>query len=84
MMIKITVCIGSACHLKGSRQVVEELQSLIAQSKYQDDIDLAGTFCLGKCQENGVSVSVDGIYYAVDPLKVEDFFNDVVIKTVKG
>lgn len=83
-MIKITVCIGSACHLKGSRQVVEELQKLIIQSKYQDSIDLAGTFCLGKCQENGVSVSVDGIYYALDPQKVETFFNDVILNAVKG
>ena len=28
-MVKVTVCIGSSCHLKGSRQVVEELQYLI-------------------------------------------------------
>ena len=27
--MKITVCIGSSCHIKGSRQVVEELQKLI-------------------------------------------------------
>ena len=25
--MKITICIGSSCHLKGSRQIVEELQS---------------------------------------------------------
>ena len=24
-MLKITVCIGSSCHIKGSRQVVEQL-----------------------------------------------------------
>ena len=24
--MKVTVCIGSSCHLKGSRQVVEQLQ----------------------------------------------------------
>ena len=28
--MKITVCIGSSCHVKGSRQVVEQLQELIA------------------------------------------------------
>ena len=27
--MKITVCIGSSCHIKGSRIVVEELQALI-------------------------------------------------------
>ena len=28
-MIKVIVCIGSSCHIKGSRQVVEGLQYLI-------------------------------------------------------
>ena len=30
--LTITICIGSSCHLKGSRQVVEKLQELV--SKY--------------------------------------------------
>ena len=29
--MKVTVCIGSSCHIKGSRPVVEKLQELIAQ-----------------------------------------------------
>ena len=29
--MKITICIGSSCHLKGSRQIVEELQRLVAE-----------------------------------------------------
>ena len=29
-MKKVVVCIGSSCHLKGSRQVVERLQELFA------------------------------------------------------
>ena len=37
--MKIKVCIGSSCHLKGSRQVVEQLQALIAQKKLEDQID---------------------------------------------
>ena len=32
-MIKIKVCIGSACHVKGSRRVVEGLQYQIAERK---------------------------------------------------
>ena len=26
--MKVTICIGSSCHLKGSRQIVERLQAL--------------------------------------------------------
>ena len=42
--MKITVCIGSSCHIKGSRQVVEELQYLITEHKLEDKVELAGTF----------------------------------------
>ena len=34
--MKITVCIGSSCHIKGSRQVVERLQELIAEKGLKD------------------------------------------------
>ena len=42
--MKITVCIGSSCHLKGSRQVVEELQYLISKNNLKDKIDLCVLF----------------------------------------
>ena len=40
--MKVTVCIGSSCHLKGSRQVVEEFQHLIAENELQDKVELSG------------------------------------------
>ena len=49
-MLKITVCIGSSCHIKGSRQVVEALQSLIAEHNLGDKVELVGAFCMGNCQ----------------------------------
>ena len=48
--MKITVCIGSSCHIKGSRQVVEQLQELIREKDLGDRVELAGTFCMGQCQ----------------------------------
>jgi len=72
--MKVVVCIGSSCHIKGSRQVVEELQHLIASEKLDDKVELGGTFCMGKCQQ-GVCVTVDGGFYSVSPDAVEDFFN---------
>ena len=71
--MKITVCIGSSCHIKGSRQVVEELQYLIAENNLKDKVELAGTFCMGRCQE-GVCVTVDGKFFSVSPETVKDFF----------
>ena len=51
--MKVVVCIGSSCHLKGSRKVIEQLQYLIAQNDLKDKIELSGTFCMNNCQ-NGV------------------------------
>ena len=71
--MKVTVCIGSSCHIKGSRQVVQQLQDLIAQNKLGDQIEIGGTFCMGECQK-GVCVTVDDTFYSVSPETVTDFF----------
>ena len=72
--MKITVCIGSSCHIKGSRQVVEGLQYLIAKDNLGDKVELGGTFCMGRCQE-GVCVTVDGKFHSVSPDTLEEFFD---------
>ena len=71
--MKVTVCIGSSCHVKGSRQVVEQLQKLIEENNLGDKVELAGTFCMGRCQE-GVCVSVDDEFHSVSPEGTFDFF----------
>ena len=71
--MKVTVCIGSSCHLKGSRQVVETLQRLIAENALEEKVELGGTFCLGNCQQ-GVCVTVDDELYSVSPDTAEAFF----------
>ena len=71
--MKVTVCIGSSCHIKGSRQVVEQLQYLVSQNNLGDKVELGGTFCMGKCQQ-GVCVMVDDAFHSVTPETVEAFF----------
>ncbi len=80
-MLKITVCIGSSCHIKGSRQVVEKLQQLIAQHNVADKIELCGTFCMGNCQQ-GVCVTVGEAFHSVTPDSVEEFFEKDVLTKV--
>ena len=81
--MKITVCIGSSCHLKGSRYVVEGLQKLIAENKLEDKIELAGTFCMGKCKE-GVCVTVDDEFCSVSPDTIDQFCNEQVLAKLNG
>ena len=77
-MLKITVCLGSSCHIKGSRQVVEQLQYLIAENKVGDIVELGGAFCMGKCQQ-GVCVTVNGAVHSVTPEGVQAFFQKEVL-----
>ena len=79
--MRITVCIGSSCHVKGSRQVVRALQKLIADNKLEDKVELGGTFCLSNCQK-GVCVTVDDVFFSVTPETVEAFFQDNVLAKV--
>lgn len=81
-MIKITVCIGSSCHIKGSRQVVEQLQYLIAKNNLNDKVELSGTFCMGKCQ-NGVCVKVNDELFSLTPDQVNEFFEKNVDEKLK-
>ena len=79
--MKITVCIGSSCHIKGSRQVVEQLQKLIEKNDLGKKVNLGGTFCLGKCQQ-GVCVMVDETFHSVSPETVDTFFADEILAKV--
>ncbi|MBO7634560.1 MAG: (2Fe-2S) ferredoxin domain-containing protein [Lachnospiraceae bacterium] len=80
--MKVTVCIGSSCHIKGSRPVVEQLQDLIREAGIGDRVELSGTFCMGKCQQ-GVCVTADDGFYSVSPDTVKEFFEEHVLKKVK-
>lgn len=80
--MKVTVCIGSSCHLKGSRQVVEEFQYLISENNLKDKVELGGTFCMGNCQK-GVCVTVDDELHSVSPETAKEFFEKEILAKVK-
>ena len=80
--MKVIICIGSSCHLKGSRQVVEKLQALVKENHLEDKVELGGTFCMGDCV-NGVNVTVDGEKHSVSPDPAEEFFQKEILAKVK-
>ncbi len=80
-MIKVTICVGSSCHLKGSRHIIDNLKKLIVDNGLEDKVDLAGTFCMGKC-EQGVCVTVDGDFFSVTPATTEEFFKNNILTRV--
>lgn len=84
-MIVIQICVGSSCHLKGSERVVGLFQEAIAERKLGNEITLAGSFCTGKCNREGVTVTVDDmVYTGVTPENFKTFFDDKVLKKING
>lgn len=78
--MKIEVCIGSSCHLRGSAQVIELLRAALAAHNLTDRVSLSGAFCLGQCSSSGVSVRVDDVVFSgVSEENFEPFFTENVL-----
>ena len=56
--MKLSICVGSSCHLKGSHAVITRIQELIKDYKLNNDLELCASFCLGRCAP-GVSMTLD-------------------------
>ena len=74
----LTVCIGSSCHLKGSKKVAQTFEKLITENGLREKVKFHATFCMGNCQ-NGISVSLDDTVYSVTPETAESFFKTEVM-----
>lgn len=59
-MIELQVCIGSACHINGARNVVTTFQHLLEEYNLYDSVTLKAAFCMKECSGNGVSVKLNG------------------------
>lgn len=76
-MLRIEICVGSSCHLKGAHQVVTAFQQEIEQRGLEDssDLQLVGSFCQGHCTD-GVVVKVnDQLFRHVTPKQAADILN---------
>jgi NADH:ubiquinone oxidoreductase subunit E len=83
-MITISVCVGSACHLKGSREVIEGLQRLIKENNVSDRVEIKGAFCIGRCME-AVSVTVnDEGLFSLNENNIDSFFNETILRSISN
>lgn len=80
--MEITICIGSSCHMKGARTVVSELEKLIEQYALKDKVHLKGSFCMGKCSIDGVSVRIEEDLFYLKPENITQFFQNEVLRRI--
>ncbi len=76
----IQVCVGSSCHLKGSPDIVELLQKAVEEYRLEDEVTLAGSFCIGKCNRIGVTIQVDDdIHVGITKESFKEFLREHVL-----
>ena len=80
--MNLGICIGSSCHLKGSKKVAMTFERLISEHGVRDKINYYATFCFGNCQ-NGVCVNIDDQIFSVTPETAEKFFSDEVLSRIE-
>ena len=76
----ITVCMGTACHVRGARGVLQRLESLLSVSAGGTTSDghftLETVNCLGACAL-GPLIAIDGKYYGnMTPARVADVLEE--------
>ncbi len=55
----MTVCVGSSCHVRGSREILKRFARLLKEHGLEDRVVLEGAFCMERCGE-GVNWRVAG------------------------
>ncbi|MBP3889144.1 MAG: (2Fe-2S) ferredoxin domain-containing protein [Cellulosilyticum sp.] len=70
----IHICIGSACHVKGSRQVIEIFMNLIKTYHLEEKLELKAAFCIGHCMEAVTVQKWDGQILSVHKDNAEEIF----------
>ena len=83
-MLVVQICVGSSCHLKGSQQIVELMQNAVSQHNLDGDVVLVGSFCIGKCNREGVTVQInDDAHTGITPQNFNEFFKKNILDVVE-
>ena len=83
-MMIVQLCVGSSCHLKESEKIVELFQKAIVEHGLDNDVTLAGSFCTGRCNREGVTVSIDDdVYTGITPGNFEELFDEKVMHSLE-
>ena len=80
----VLVCIGSACHKRGSYAILKRLKQLATENGVADQVSIQPTYCVGQCK-NGVTVKVDEhLFLGTSESNCADLFNNHILPALKG
>lgn len=76
----ITVCVGSACHLKGSHEIINYFKEAIKTAGLEKDVELKGTFCMDKCTDGANLLIDEELFHANSPDEAREIFEREILK----
>ena len=82
-MTELSVCIGSACHLKGAYNVISTFQHLIETHDLHEKVAFSAKFCTKQCHKPGVSVTLNGENHVIAAEDARRFFREEVLTAVQ-
>lgn len=83
--MKIEVCVGSSCHVKGGQDILNLLKKSIKESGIENKVTLAGTTCLGQCKSAGVNMRIDGnVVTGITEANFNEFFKNNVLTPLEA
>jgi len=74
---EITICLGSSCFSRGSKNVLKTVKKYLQEKNLEDKVFFHGQLCSGQC-EKGPNMKIDSKdYHEVNEDNVIDILNDV-------
>ena len=83
-MLIVQICVGSSCHIKGSQEIVALMQKAVEEYNLDGDVVLVGSFCVGKCNREGVTVQInDDIHVGITTQNFKEFFKANILDVIE-
>jgi NADH:ubiquinone oxidoreductase subunit E len=80
----VTVCVGSSCHVKGSRKLITSFSQLLKDYGLEDQVELKGCFCMERCGK-GVNWQIDDTpVTSASPEEAVQMFRERIIEPIAG
>lgn len=72
--LDVAISLGSFCYFKWANNIVVVLNSLIKQRCLENQVKLRGSFCMGMCPSEEVSIKIADDMFSVNPNEIAEFF----------
>ncbi len=79
----ITVCVGSACHLKSSHEIINYFKEAMAEAGLEGNVELKGALCMDQCTEGANLLIDDQVFHANSISEAQQIFQTEILQEVK-